>query len=57
MSNQLQRILVAAVAIPLGLGVVWAGGLVLVALVTLIAVLGTRELFQLAEPASAAVGS
>lgn len=49
MSNQLQRILVAVVAIPLGLGAVWAGGLVLVALVTLIAVLGTRELFQLAE--------
>lgn len=49
MSNQLQRILVAAVAIPLGLGAVWAGGLVLVALVTLVAVLGTRELFQLAE--------
>jgi phosphatidate cytidylyltransferase len=48
-SNQLQRILVAAVAIPLGLGAVWAGGLVLVALVALIAVLGTRELFQLAE--------
>lgn len=50
MSNQLQRILVAAVAIPLGLGAVWAGGLVLVGLVALIAVLGTRELFRLAEP-------
>jgi phosphatidate cytidylyltransferase len=50
LSNQLQRILVAAIAIPIGLAAVWAGGLVLVALVVLIAVLGTRELFQLAEP-------
>jgi phosphatidate cytidylyltransferase len=48
-SNQLQRILVAVVAIPLGLLAVWAGGLVLVGLVALVAVLGTRELFTLAE--------
>ncbi len=49
MNNQLQRILVAAIGIPLALGIVWLGGLPLVALVALIAGLGTRELFQLAE--------
>ena len=49
MSNDLTRILVAAVAIPLALGIVWYGGLVLTVFVVLLAVLGTRELFDLAE--------
>ena len=49
MSNQLQRIAVAAVGIPAAMFAVWYGGLILVTLVTAIAVLGTRELFQLAE--------
>ena len=48
MNNQLQRVLVAAIAIPLAVAVVWYGGLALVALVSLIAVLGTGELFALA---------
>jgi phosphatidate cytidylyltransferase len=48
-SNQLQRILAAAIAIPLALAAVWRGGLVLVLLVTAVAVLGTRELYRLAE--------
>ena len=49
MSNQIQRILVAAAAIPLALGVVWYGGLPLVGLVAVIALLGTREFYGLAE--------
>jgi len=48
-SNQLQRILVAAIGIPAALGLMWWGGLPLVALVTLITFLGTRELFHLSE--------
>ncbi|HEV8149587.1 MAG TPA: phosphatidate cytidylyltransferase, partial [Gemmatimonadales bacterium] len=51
MSNQLQRIAVAAVGIPLAAVAVWYGGLLLVALVALIAALGTRELYGLAERA------
>jgi hypothetical protein len=42
--NLAQRIGFAAVAIPLALGVVWYGGWLLVALVLVVAVLGTREL-------------
>lgn len=49
MSNNLTRVLFAAVAIPLALGIVWFGGLPLAILVTVAAVLGTRELFDLAE--------
>jgi phosphatidate cytidylyltransferase len=45
--NLAQRIGVAAVAIPLALAVVWYGGWVLVALVVLVTVLGTRELYGL----------
>ena len=45
--NLAQRIGFAAVAIPLALGVVWYGGWLLVALVLLVAVLGTRELYGL----------
>ena len=51
MSNLLTRIAVAVVAIPLALGLVWLGGLPLAALVMLAAILGTRELFGLAERA------
>ena len=51
MSNLLTRIAVAAVAIPLALGLVWLGGLPLAVLVMLAAILGTRELFGLAERA------
>lgn len=49
MSNLLTRIAVALVAIPVALGLVWYGGLPLALLVMLAAVLGTRELFGLAE--------
>ncbi len=49
MSNQAQRVLVAAIGIPLALGVVWLGGLALVVLVAAIGFLGTRELYQLAD--------
>jgi len=48
-SNQVQRVVVAAVAIPLAAAFVWYGGLPLVGLVALLAALGTRELFGLAE--------
>lgn len=51
MSNLAKRVLVAAVAIPLALGIVWYGGLALALLVSVAAVLGTRELFGLAEKA------
>lgn len=51
MSNQGQRVATAAIAIPLALAVVWYGGLLLVGLVLVLAVLGTRELFDLAERA------
>jgi phosphatidate cytidylyltransferase len=47
--NLAQRIGFAAVAIPLALGVVWYGGWMLVGLVVLVAVLGTRELYDLAR--------
>lgn len=49
MSNLAKRVLVAAVAIPLALGIVYEGGLGLALLVSVAAVLGTRELFDLAE--------
>jgi phosphatidate cytidylyltransferase len=48
-TNNLQRVLVAAVAIPLALGIVWQGGLALTLLVAAVAALGARELFALAE--------
>lgn len=48
MSNLLTRVLVAAVAIPLALLIVWYGGFPLAALVMVAAVLATRELFDLA---------
>jgi len=48
-SNLLTRVLVAAVAIPLALLIVWYGGFPLAVLVIVAAVLATRELFDLAE--------
>ena len=47
-SNLVKRIAFAAVAIPLAVGLVWLGGWPLAALVALIAVLGMRELFDIA---------
>ena len=49
MTNNVTRVAVAAVAIPLALGIVWYGGFALALLVMVAAVLGTRELFGLAE--------
>jgi phosphatidate cytidylyltransferase len=48
-SNLLTRILVAAVAIPIALLIIWYGGLPLAILVIAAAVLAARELFDLAE--------
>lgn len=48
-SNLVKRIAFAAVAIPLALLVVWLGGYALAVLVTLVAALGTGELFDLAR--------
>lgn len=51
MSNNLTRVLVAAVAIPAAFAIVWYGGVLLAVLVAVLAVLGTRELFDLAGKA------
>lgn len=48
-NNLVRRILFAVVAIPLALLLVWAGGWPLALLVSTIAVLGARELFDIAE--------
>jgi phosphatidate cytidylyltransferase len=48
-TNLLRRILFAVVAIPVAFAVVWFGGWPLVALVALVAVLGTRELYDFAR--------
>lgn len=48
-SNLVQRVGFAVVAIPLALAVVWLGGLPLAALVAIIGMLGTRELFDFAR--------
>jgi phosphatidate cytidylyltransferase len=50
-SNQLQRVLFAAIAIPLALGIVWYGGLLLALLVAAAAALGTGELLALSAKA------
>jgi phosphatidate cytidylyltransferase len=47
-SNLVKRVVFAAVAIPLALLVVWYGGWPLALLVSVVGVLGTRELFALA---------
>ncbi|HEX7023761.1 MAG TPA: CDP-archaeol synthase [Gemmatimonadales bacterium] len=49
MSNLATRVLVAVIAIPIALGIVWLGGAAVAVLVMVVAVLGTRELFDLAE--------
>jgi phosphatidate cytidylyltransferase len=49
--NLVRRVTFAAVAIPAALAAVWQGGWLLAALVALLAVLGTRELYDLAERA------
>jgi phosphatidate cytidylyltransferase len=48
-SNLVKRLLFAAVAIPVALGIVWYGGLALALLVMAAAGLGVREVFDLAE--------
>ena len=53
MSNQLQRILVAGIGIPLGLGLVWYGGLPLAVFVAVVGLLGTREVYDLVERSGA----
>lgn len=47
-ANLVRRIAFAAVAIPVAVALVWLGGWPLAALVALIGVLGTRELFDIA---------
>lgn len=47
-ANLIRRIAFAAVAIPMAVFLVWLGGWPLVALVALVAALGTRELFDIA---------
>jgi phosphatidate cytidylyltransferase len=47
-ANLVRRIAFAAVAIPVAVGLVWFGGWPLAVLVSLIGVLGTRELFDIA---------
>jgi phosphatidate cytidylyltransferase len=47
--NLVQRIAVAAVAIPLVVGVIWLGGWVLAAMLALLGVLGTREVYDFAQ--------
>ena len=47
--EQLKRLAFAAVAIPIVLGIVWYGGLPLVALLSVTGVLAIRELFTFAE--------
>lgn len=48
-SNLVQRVGFAAVAIPLALGLVWLGGWPLALLVSVVGILGTRELYSFAE--------
>jgi phosphatidate cytidylyltransferase len=47
-SNNVQRVLVAAIAIPLLIGIGYLGGLPLAILITLVAALGTHELLGIA---------
>lgn len=48
-SNLARRILFAVVAIPVAFAIIWFGGWPLVAIVALVAVLGTRELYDFAR--------
>jgi phosphatidate cytidylyltransferase len=47
--NLVQRIVVAAIAIPLVVGIIWLGGWVLAATLALLGVLGTREVYDFAR--------
>jgi phosphatidate cytidylyltransferase len=47
--NMTRRVAFAAVAIPVAVGLVWLGGPPLAALVALVSVLGTRELYRFGE--------
>lgn len=47
--NLVQRIVVAAIAIPLVVGIIWLGGWVLAATLALLGVLGTREVYAFAR--------
>jgi len=44
--NLVQRIVVAAIAIPLVVGVIWLGGWILAAMLALLGVLGAREIYD-----------
>jgi phosphatidate cytidylyltransferase len=46
--NLVRRVSFAVVAIPLALAIIWLGGWPLVALVSMVSVLGTRELYDMA---------
>lgn len=48
-SNMLKRVAFAVVAIPAAVGIVWQGGLLLAALVAVVACLGLRELYRFAR--------
>src|SRR5687767_11690251 len=47
--NLVQRILVAAIAIPAVAGIIWLGGWVLAGALALLGVLGTREIYDFAR--------
>lgn len=49
MNNLVQRILVAAIAIPAVIGIIWLGGWVLAAMIALLGVLGAHELYDFAR--------
>jgi phosphatidate cytidylyltransferase len=48
-ANMLKRVAFAAVAIPVAIGVVWQGGLLLAALVAVVGALGLREVYRFAR--------
>ncbi|HEY6092565.1 MAG TPA: phosphatidate cytidylyltransferase [Gemmatimonadales bacterium] len=49
MNNLVQRIIVAAIAIPAVIGIIWIGGWVLAATLALLGVLGAREVYDFAR--------
>lgn len=49
MNNLAKRILVAAIAIPAVVGIIWVGGWVLAGVLALLGVLGTREVYDFAR--------
>lgn len=49
MNNLAQRLLVAAIAIPAVVGIIWVGGWVLAGVLALLGVLGTREVYDFAR--------